>query len=80
MKVFRLAIVDRLVQSDTVNVTQRAYVKPADFYSLPYTSAYRESHILFLAGEYLCRGTASRRFREILRLGASTILSDTTEI
>ena len=42
MKVFRLAIVDRLVHCDTVYVTQRAYVKPADFDSLPYAYAYRE--------------------------------------
>ena len=76
MKVFRLAIVDRLVHCDTVYVTQRAHVKPADFYSLPYASAYRDYEyrtFQFLAGEFLYRGTASRRFREILRLGASTI-------
>jgi hypothetical protein len=42
MKVFRLAIVDRLVLCDTVYVTQRANVKPVDFDSLPYTSAYRK--------------------------------------
>jgi hypothetical protein len=42
MKLFRLATVDRLVHRDTVYVTERAYVKPADFDSLPYASAYRE--------------------------------------
>jgi hypothetical protein len=56
---------------DTIYVTQRAYVKPADFDSLPYASAYRKYEyrkFKFLAGEFMYRKTASGICREILRL------------